>query len=77
MAVRRIVANIAADDLVATKRFYGELLGLDVAMDHGWIVTYAADVRARVQVSIMSEGGSGAPLLRTRSLWAACEHSFT
>ncbi len=62
MAVRRIVANIAADGLAAAKHFYGELLGLDVAMDHGWIVTYAADVQARVQVSIMSEGGSGAPV---------------
>ncbi len=62
MAVRRIVANIAAADLAAAKRFYGDLLGLDVAMDHGWIVTYAADAQARVQVSIMSEGGAGTPV---------------
>lgn len=62
MAVRRIVANIAAGDPAAAKRFYGDLLGLDVAMDFGWIVTYAADAQARVQVSIMSEGGSGTPV---------------
>lgn len=62
MAVRRIVANIAAGDPAAAKRFYGDLLGLDVAMDFGWIVTYVTDAEARVQVSIMSEGGSGTPV---------------
>lgn len=62
MTVRRIVANIAAGDPAAAKRFYGDLLGLDVAMDFGWIVTYATDAEARVQVSIMSEGGSGTPV---------------
>ncbi|MBB5700991.1 catechol 2,3-dioxygenase-like lactoylglutathione lyase family enzyme [Ochrobactrum daejeonense] len=62
MAVRRIVANIAAADLAAAKRFYGDLLGLDVGMDLGWIVTYVADASARVQISIMSEGGSGTPV---------------
>ncbi|MFK3663712.1 VOC family protein [Ochrobactrum teleogrylli] len=62
MAVRRIVPNIAASDPAAAKRFYGELLGLDLAMDFGWIVTYATDAQARVQVSIMREGGSGTPV---------------
>ncbi|SBW15465.1 glyoxalase family protein [Brucella sp. 10RB9215] len=62
MVVRRIVANIAASDPAAARRFYGDLLGLDVAMDFGWIVTYAGDAEARVQVSIMSEGGAGTPV---------------
>lgn len=62
MAVRRIVANIAASDPAAAKRFYGELLGLDLAMDFDWIVTYATDAQSRVQVSIMREGGSGTPV---------------
>ncbi|KAB2692856.1 glyoxalase [Ochrobactrum sp. Kaboul] len=62
MAVRRIVANIATDDPAAAKRFYGEVLGLDVVMDHGWIVTYAADAQARVQIAFATEGGSGTPV---------------
>ncbi len=70
MAVRRIVANIAAADAAAAKRFYGDLLGLDVAMDFGWIVTYATDVQARVQVSIMNEGGRAhrCPIFPSRSM---------
>ena len=62
MAVRRIVANIAAPDPGAAKAFYGGILGLDVVMDMGWIVTFAADTAGTPQVSIASEGGSGAPV---------------
>lgn len=62
MTVRRIVTNIATDRTSDGHRFYSELLGLKVVMDHGWIVTFASDQIAPVQVSIASEGGSGAPV---------------
>lgn len=62
MKVRRIVANIAATDLSAAQRFYGDCLGLDMLMDHGWIVTYGSPERMEVQVSIAIEGGSGTPV---------------
>lgn len=62
MAVRRIVANIAADRPDLARAFYGDLLGLTVAMDHGWIATFAGDESARPQVSIASSGGSGMPV---------------
>lgn len=59
MAVRRIITNIAAGDLSLAQRFYGDILGLDLLMDHGWIVTYGNGSGMQVQVSIASEGGSG------------------
>lgn len=59
MRVKRIVANIATDNVAAARRFYGDILGLDVLMDHGWIVTYGNLQTAAVQVSIASDGGSG------------------
>jgi catechol 2,3-dioxygenase-like lactoylglutathione lyase family enzyme len=62
MSVRRIIANIAAVDVSEAKRFYGDLLGLDVVMDHGWIATYGGPAQMSVQVSIASEGGSGTPV---------------
>ena len=63
MAVRRIIANIAAPRPDAARAFYGGVLGLDVAMDHGWIMTFAAaPVLAAPQISIASEGGSGTPV---------------
>lgn len=62
MKVKRIVANIRAEDVSAAKRFYEEALGLDVLMDHGWIATYGADANMQVQVSVATEGGSGTPV---------------
>lgn len=62
MAVRRIVANIAAPDPGAARRFYGELLGLELKMDHGWIATWGNDATMSVQLSVATEGGSGTPV---------------
>lgn len=62
MAVKRIVANIATPDPEAARAFYGDLLGIPVAMDMGWIVTFASDGEMRPQLSVMSEGGSGTPV---------------
>lgn len=57
--VKRIVANIPAADPQAAKRFYEEILSLNVLMDHGWIRTYGLENKANVQISFASEGGSG------------------
>ncbi|MEO3435609.1 VOC family protein [Inquilinus sp. CAU 1745] len=62
MKVKRIVANIATQDVEAARRFYGELLGLDLLMDFGWIATYGSGETMSVQLSVMSEGGSGTPV---------------
>ena len=62
MKVNRIVANIATPDVAAAKRFYHDVLGLEALMDLGWIATYGAGTKMDVQMSIMSEGGSGTPV---------------
>jgi catechol 2,3-dioxygenase-like lactoylglutathione lyase family enzyme len=59
MAVKRIVPNVKAPDPAAAKAFYGDILGMRVAMDHGWIVTFAAEAGTVPQISIAAEGGSG------------------
>ncbi|WP_240233679.1 VOC family protein [Devosia lacusdianchii] len=59
MVVKRVVANIKTARPADAKSFYGDILGMDVAMDHGWIVTFASDAKAMAQVSFASEGGSG------------------
>ncbi len=59
MAVRRIVANVAADRIDSAKAFYGDALGMNVVMDMGWIVTFAADGSVAPQISVATQGGSG------------------
>lgn len=62
MKVRRIVANIETADPAAVARFYRDVLGLDLLMDHGWIATYGGDGTMPLQLSFASEGGSGTPV---------------
>ncbi|MEK1886274.1 MAG: VOC family protein [Phyllobacterium sp.] len=62
MTVKRIMANLAVSDPSSARAFYGTLLGLEVVMDHGWIVTFASDALAQPQLSVATEGGSGTPV---------------
>ena len=62
MKVTRIVANIAASDVAAARRFYQEVLGLDLVMDLGWIATYGSRQKMPVQVSFAVQGGSNTPV---------------
>ena len=62
MKVKRIIANIATQDIAAAKRFYHDVLGLDLLMDHGWITTYGSAETMDVQVSFAEQGGSGTPV---------------
>lgn len=62
MRVKRIVANVAVRAPATAERFYKDVLGLDLLMDHGWIATYGSDEMARVQINFAAEGGSGAPV---------------
>jgi catechol 2,3-dioxygenase-like lactoylglutathione lyase family enzyme len=62
MAVKRIVPNIATGDIGAARSFYADIIVLRVVMDLGWIQTFAGDSPAAQQISIATNGGSGAPV---------------
>lgn len=62
MKVKRILANIDTRDVAKARRFYQDLLGLNLLMDHGWLVTYGSAEKMSVQVSFATEGGSGTPV---------------
>lgn len=60
MKVKRIVSNIAVDRPSDADKFYSAIFGLRVVMDHGWIRTYSSGEEMITQISVASEGGSGA-----------------
>jgi len=62
MSVRRIVANLASNHPAEVATFYRKLFDITPLMDHGWIITLASNSHALAQLSIASEGGSGAPV---------------
>lgn len=62
MAVKRIVINIGTDKIASARAFYCDVLGMKVAMDLGWIMTFVADALAAPQLTVATEGGSGTPV---------------
>ncbi|NGN39531.1 glyoxalase [Mesorhizobium sp. CGMCC 1.15528] len=62
MKVKRIVANIDTPNVAAARRFYHDILGLDLLMDIGWIATYGSQEAMTVQISFAEQGGSGTPV---------------
>ena len=58
MGVRRIVPDLHAEDPAASRDFYEDVVGLEVVMDHGWIVTLAAPDDPRVQIAVMGRDAS-------------------
>jgi catechol 2,3-dioxygenase-like lactoylglutathione lyase family enzyme len=60
--VKRIVANVTTSAPNKAERFYRGVLGLEVLMDMGWIITYGSPAARTVQISFMSEGGSDTPV---------------
>jgi len=55
MSISRVVPNIASDKLDACRDFYTGLLGFQVAMDLGWILTLVSPSNPTAQVSIVRE----------------------
>jgi catechol 2,3-dioxygenase-like lactoylglutathione lyase family enzyme len=61
MTVTRAVPNIRSKRAAETRDFFVELLGFEVAMDMGWIVTVASPTNPAVQVSIIGNDDPAAP----------------
>jgi catechol 2,3-dioxygenase-like lactoylglutathione lyase family enzyme len=61
VTISRAVPNIKADRPAETRDFFVDLLGLEVAMDIGWIVTVASPANSAVQVNIIANDDMAAP----------------
>jgi len=58
MSVKRIVPDIKSKHLDASRLFYVDVLGLEVAMDMGFIVTLVSPANPTAQVSLMRDDDS-------------------
>lgn len=62
MTVKRIVPNIDLPNPEDARAFYRDVLGLELVMDLGWILTLASDAPTTPQISVAREGGAGMPV---------------
>jgi predicted enzyme related to lactoylglutathione lyase len=58
MGVKRIVPDFSSPDPAASRAFYESVLGLEVAMDLGWITTFAAPGNPTAQLSVLQQDAS-------------------
>ena len=61
MTINRAVPNIKADRPGETRDFVVDVLGFEVAMDMGWVVTLASPINPSVQLSIVGNDDPAAP----------------
>lgn len=61
MTISRAVANIRSERPVETRDFFVDLLGFEVAMDLGWVVTVASPTNPSAQVTIVANDDMAAP----------------
>jgi catechol 2,3-dioxygenase-like lactoylglutathione lyase family enzyme len=58
MSVRRIVPDLKSKHMDASRQFYVDVLGLEVAMDMGFIVTLVSPSNPTAQVSLIRDDDS-------------------
>ena len=82
MTARRTVPNIKSHRAAETSDFFVDLLGFEVAMDLGWVVTLASPTNPSAQVTIIADdppwvaSASGSRRLVSRRATAAtCRRS--
>ena len=61
MTISRAVPNISSDQPAETREFFVDLLGFEVAMDLGWVVTLASPTNPTAQVTIIGNDDPAAP----------------
>lgn len=49
----RVVPNIYSDDIEKSKKFYMDFLGMELAMDLQWVLTFASKENHSAQITIL------------------------
>jgi catechol 2,3-dioxygenase-like lactoylglutathione lyase family enzyme len=61
VTITRAVPNIKSDRPAETRDFFVDVLGFEMAMDMGWVVTLASPTNPSVQVTIVGNDDMAAP----------------
>ncbi len=62
MSIRRVVPDIKSQHLAETRAFYVDFLGLEMAMDMGFIMTFVSPSNRTAQINVMRDDGDSARL---------------
>ena len=59
--IKRAAPDIRADDVAASREFYGELLGFHLAMEEGNFLLFSSPANPAIQVSLNGDFGTLPP----------------
>lgn len=59
MSIRRVVPDITSERIDESRKFYTEFLGLTLAMDMGWILTFVSPSNPTAQITLLRAPTSG------------------
>src|SRR6185436_4510476 len=62
MSIRRVVPDIKSKDLAQSRAFYVDFLGLELAMDMGFVMTFVSPSNPTAQISVVRDDGGSALL---------------
>jgi catechol 2,3-dioxygenase-like lactoylglutathione lyase family enzyme len=62
MTIKRTMPDHATEDIAAATAFYVDVLGFEVVMDMGWIVTLSDPTNRQAQLSLMTHDAT-APVI--------------
>lgn len=60
MTIKRVVPNIQSAQFDQSREFYRDFLGLQIAMDMGWVVTFSSPDNPTAQITLLADAGQGA-----------------
>jgi catechol 2,3-dioxygenase-like lactoylglutathione lyase family enzyme len=61
MSIKRVVPDIVSTRIDDSRKFYTEFLGFDVAMDMGWVLTFASPSNPTAQITLVRRPEKAAP----------------
>jgi catechol 2,3-dioxygenase-like lactoylglutathione lyase family enzyme len=53
VSIKRVVPDIISQRMDESRKFYTEFLGFDVAMDMGWVLTFASPSNPTAQITLL------------------------
>jgi catechol 2,3-dioxygenase-like lactoylglutathione lyase family enzyme len=61
MSIKRVVPDVVSERMDDSRKFYTDFLGFDVAMDMGWVLTFASPDNPTAQVTVVQGGEKAMP----------------
>jgi catechol 2,3-dioxygenase-like lactoylglutathione lyase family enzyme len=61
MSIKRVVPDIVSAHIDESRKFYSQFLGFDLAMDMGWVLTFASPSNPTAQITLVREAEKTEP----------------